>query len=158
MDCSTLGFPVLQHLPEFAQTQVHWVNDAIQLSHPLSPLLLLGHPECFSRESFSAFSCVTNNSTRKRLTWHFLLRKRKKKLNRKDKWLRGPYWEPFKENHCTTGSNCISQLITLISQQGAPRLNEQVIVLVKSRQEKMIWKKRMLRIVGFLKRAKDRKR
>jgi len=30
VDCSTLGFPVLHYLPEFAQTQVHWVDDAIQ--------------------------------------------------------------------------------------------------------------------------------
>ena len=29
MDCSTLGFPVLHHLPELAQTYVHWVSDAI---------------------------------------------------------------------------------------------------------------------------------
>jgi len=36
MDCSTLGFPVLHHLPEFAQTHVHWVVDAIQPSRPLS--------------------------------------------------------------------------------------------------------------------------
>ena len=36
-DCSTPGFPVLQHLPEFSQTHVHWVHDAIQPSHPLSP-------------------------------------------------------------------------------------------------------------------------
>ena len=36
MDCSTPGFPVLHYLPEFAQTHVHWVNDAIQPSHPLS--------------------------------------------------------------------------------------------------------------------------
>ena len=32
----TPGFPVLHHLPEFAQTHVHWVNDAIQPSHLLS--------------------------------------------------------------------------------------------------------------------------
>ena len=37
MDCSMPGFPVLHYLSEFAQTHVHWVNDAIQLSHPLSP-------------------------------------------------------------------------------------------------------------------------
>ena len=37
MDCSTPGFPVLHYLPEFAQTRVHCVNDAIQPSHPLSP-------------------------------------------------------------------------------------------------------------------------
>jgi len=36
MDCSTLGFPVLHHLPELAQTHVHWVGDAIEPSHPLS--------------------------------------------------------------------------------------------------------------------------
>ena len=37
MNCSTQGFPVLYHLPEFAQTAVHWVIDAIQPSHPLLP-------------------------------------------------------------------------------------------------------------------------
>ena len=36
MDCSTPGFPVLQHLLEFAQTPVRWVGDAIQPFHPLS--------------------------------------------------------------------------------------------------------------------------
>ena len=36
VDCNTSGFPVLHHLPEFAQTHVHWVGDAIQPSHPLS--------------------------------------------------------------------------------------------------------------------------
>ena len=28
MDCNTSGFPVLRHLPELAQTHVHWVDDA----------------------------------------------------------------------------------------------------------------------------------
>ena len=37
MDSSTPGFPVLHQLLEFAQTHVHWVGDAIQTSHPLSP-------------------------------------------------------------------------------------------------------------------------
>ena len=36
MDCSTSGFPVLHYLPEFAQTLVPWVGDALQPSHPLS--------------------------------------------------------------------------------------------------------------------------
>ena len=36
MNCSTPGFPVLLYFPEFAQTCVHWVDDAIQLSHFLS--------------------------------------------------------------------------------------------------------------------------
>ena len=37
MDCSTPGFPVLHHVLGFAQTYIHWVGDAIQPSHPLSP-------------------------------------------------------------------------------------------------------------------------
>ena len=38
MNCSTPGLPVHHHLPEFTQTHVHRVGDAIQhhLSHPLS--------------------------------------------------------------------------------------------------------------------------
>ena len=43
MDCSTLGFPVLHYLPEFAQTHVYCVGDAIQPSPPLlSPSPQLG--------------------------------------------------------------------------------------------------------------------
>ena len=41
MNCSMPGFPVFHYFPEFAQTHVHWVSDAIQPSHPLLPLLLL---------------------------------------------------------------------------------------------------------------------
>ena len=37
MNCSTPGFSVLQYLLELAQTHIHWVNDAIQPSHPLLP-------------------------------------------------------------------------------------------------------------------------
>ena len=37
MDCSMPGFPVLHYGQEFAQTHVHWVDDATQPSHPLSP-------------------------------------------------------------------------------------------------------------------------
>ena len=36
MNRSTPGLPVHHQLPEFTQTHVHWVGDAIQLSHPLS--------------------------------------------------------------------------------------------------------------------------
>ena len=36
MNCSTPGLPVHQQLPEFTQTHVHRVGDAIQPSHPLS--------------------------------------------------------------------------------------------------------------------------
>ena len=46
MDSNTPVFPVLHYLLKFAQTQVHWVSDAIQPSHPLSsssPALNLSH-------------------------------------------------------------------------------------------------------------------
>ena len=53
-DCSMPGFPILHHLPEFAQTCVLWVSDAIQPSHPLPlpspPAFNLFHrqgPSCF---------------------------------------------------------------------------------------------------------------
>ena len=36
MNHSTPGLPGHQQLPEFTQTHVHWVGDAIQPSHPLS--------------------------------------------------------------------------------------------------------------------------
>ena len=36
MNCSTPGLPVHHQLPEFTQTRVHRVSDAIQPSHPLS--------------------------------------------------------------------------------------------------------------------------
>ena len=44
MDCCMPGFPVLRHLPEFAQVHVHWIGDSIQPSHPLSP----SSPSAFS--------------------------------------------------------------------------------------------------------------
>ena len=36
MNCSTPGLTVHHQLPEFIQTHVHQVSDAIQPSHPLS--------------------------------------------------------------------------------------------------------------------------
>ena len=36
MDCSMPGFPVHHQLPEFTQTLVHQLGNAIQPSHPLS--------------------------------------------------------------------------------------------------------------------------
>ena len=53
MNCSTPGFLTLHHLPEFAQTHVHWVSDAIRPSHPCHPLLL---PSVFP--SIRVFSSV----------------------------------------------------------------------------------------------------
>ena len=52
------GFPVLHYLLQFAQTHGHWISDAIQLSHPLSPhsphaLNLSQHWGLFQWVSFS---------------------------------------------------------------------------------------------------------
>ena len=45
MNRSTPGLPVCHHLPEFTQTHVHRVGDAIQPSHPLSsPFPPAPHP------------------------------------------------------------------------------------------------------------------
>ena len=57
MNCSTPGLPVHHQLPEFTQTHVHRVGDAIQPSHPLSSLLLLP-PVSPSIRVFSSESLV----------------------------------------------------------------------------------------------------
>ena len=53
MDCSTLGLLVHHQLPEFTQTHVHWVSDAIQPSYPLSspfpPTFNLSQHQCLSK-------------------------------------------------------------------------------------------------------------
>ena len=55
MECTTPGFPVHHQFPEFAQTHVHQVSDAIQPSHPLSspspPAFSLSQHQIFSNES-----------------------------------------------------------------------------------------------------------
>ena len=63
MNRSTPGLPVHHQLPEFTQTHVHRVSDAIQPSHPLSshPLLLL--PSLFP--SIRVFS----NKSALRIRW-----------------------------------------------------------------------------------------
>ena len=38
MDCSMPGFSVLHYLPEFSQTHVHWIGNAIHPSYPPLPL------------------------------------------------------------------------------------------------------------------------
>ena len=37
MDCSMSGLSLPHHLLEFAQVHIHYIGDAIQPSHPLSP-------------------------------------------------------------------------------------------------------------------------
>ena len=54
-DNSMPGLPVHHQLPEFTQTHVHWIGDAIQPSHPLSspspPIFNLSQHQVFSNES-----------------------------------------------------------------------------------------------------------
>ena len=47
--CNMQGFPVLHSFPEFAQTHVHWVSDAIQPSHPLLSPSLFPSIKVFSK-------------------------------------------------------------------------------------------------------------
>ena len=49
MACSMPGFRVPYHLPALAQVHVHRVDDAVQPSHPLLPLLLLPSIFCSIR-------------------------------------------------------------------------------------------------------------
>ena len=51
MDWSMPGFPVHCQLPEFTQTHLHWVSDAIQPSHPLSSL----SPHAFNLSQHQGF-------------------------------------------------------------------------------------------------------
>ena len=58
MDCSMPGLPVHHQFPEFTQTHVHWISDAIQPSNPLSfpspPTFNLSQHQGFSNESVLA--------------------------------------------------------------------------------------------------------
>ena len=55
MSCSMPDLPIHHQLPEFTQTHVHWVGDAIQPSHPMSspfpPTVSLFRIRVFSNES-----------------------------------------------------------------------------------------------------------
>ena len=67
VDCSTPGLPVLYYLLELAQTHVHWVGDAIQPSHPLSPSSPSTlHPHRSSQTLRKPFSLMGSQ-------WHSLL-------------------------------------------------------------------------------------
>ena len=94
VDCSTPGFSVFHYLPEFAQTHVYRVGDAIQTSHPLSPpsqpaLHLSQHQGLFqwvgsfashgqsigvSASAFTGLPCITEatiNTGRNPQLWRF---------------------------------------------------------------------------------------
>ena len=52
MNHSTPGLPVHHQLPEFTQTHVHWVGDAIQPSHPTISSFVIPFSSCL--QSFPA--------------------------------------------------------------------------------------------------------
>ena len=71
-DCSTPGLPVHRHLPEFTQTPVHWVGDAIQPSHPVIPFSSQSFPASGSFQ-MSQFSSISQNWAMKALVIIFIL-------------------------------------------------------------------------------------
>ena len=52
MDCRMPGLPVPHHLPECAQVHIHWIRDALQPSHHLSP----SSPSAFNFSQHQVFS------------------------------------------------------------------------------------------------------
>ena len=65
MDCGTPGLPVLHHLLEFAQTHVHQVSDAFQLSHSL----LSPSPPAFNFSQHQSLFQWVSSSVRKSDVW-----------------------------------------------------------------------------------------
>ena len=60
MNCSTSGFSVFHCLPDFTQTHVCWVSDAVQPCHPLSPFSSC--PQSFpASESFPVSQLFTSS-------------------------------------------------------------------------------------------------
>ena len=58
MNCSMPGLPVHHQLPEFTQTHVHRVGDAIQPSHPL---LFPSPPALSLFQHQGLFKCVSSS-------------------------------------------------------------------------------------------------
>ena len=69
MDCSMPGFLVHHLLPEFSQTHIHWMGDAIQPSHPLSS----PSPPTFNVSSIRVFSNESVLCIRWPKYWEFQL-------------------------------------------------------------------------------------
>ena len=67
MDCRTPGLHIYHQLPEFTQTHVHWVGDAIQPSHPL----LSFSPPAFNLSKYQGFSNESALQIGWPKYWHF---------------------------------------------------------------------------------------
>ena len=91
IDCSTPGFPVLHHLPELAQTHIHWVGDAIQPSHPLLPPsppalnLSQHHWYLFNVLQIETMITIQNSNGQRGPQW--------KRLSSKVVYLPAPHWQ-----------------------------------------------------------------
>ena len=66
MDCSLPGFPVPHHLPEFAQVH-HWIGDATQPSHSLSP----SSPSAFNLSQHQGIFWWVSSSIKWPKYWNF---------------------------------------------------------------------------------------
>ena len=131
------------HLPEFAQTHVHWVSDVIQPSHPLSspspPAFNLSQHQVFSNElvlcirwpkywSFS-FSISPSNEYSGlisfRINWFKLLAVRgilKSLLQHHSSkasilWCSAFFMVPFSHLHMTTGKTITLTLCTFVGKE-----------------------------------------
>ena len=80
MDCSTPGFPIHHHLPEVAQTHVHWVSDAIPPSHSAAENQIL-HVSWQKKKKCKTEMTLYENSI-KTLKWSTL--KKKKNTSKKE--------------------------------------------------------------------------
>ena len=70
MDCNTSGLPLPCHLLELAQVHVQCIGDAVQPSHPLTPILLL--PSIFP--NIGDFSNESSICMRWSKYWNFSFR------------------------------------------------------------------------------------
>ena len=115
MDCSMPGFPVHYQLPEFTQTQAHWVGDAIQPSHPLSsPSLSSPSPPNFnfstSRDTHNNIFELLQNYSPQQMEDVSILHSRlkeqelfKRRLEVRSKMYRPPvYPNPYQQMHLST--------------------------------------------------------
>ena len=122
MNRSTPGLPVHHHLPEFTQTHVHWVTDAIQQSHPwLSPSPPASNPS----QHQSLFQWV-NSMSFLELTFHWmtvLLLQNQLNIQIQITWL-----SLWKQNGILTEKTCLwcigknsIRTNTLIQKKNKPR-------------------------------------
>ena len=106
MDYRTPGLPVHHQLQELTQTHVHWVGDAIQPSHPLSP----PSPPTFNLSQHQGlFKWVSSsNQVAKVLKFQpWPLRARDPALFTLSLFLRYPYLYLSENNHSLSGGVCV---------------------------------------------------